>query len=228
VSGARAAPASCSVARFGGLSGAGTRPLLVELELGGSAAPWEALGFRVDEDGACRLGAVTLRFAGGDRGGLRGWTLAGAAGEGPVDGLPTRRLPSGDAPEAAPAHPNGALRLDHVVVMTPDLERTFAALAAAGLDLRRVRDAGTAEHPVRQGFYRAGEAILEVVGDVEPAGPARFWGLVAVVEGLDELAARPGDRLGTPRDAVQPGRRIATVREDAGLGLPVALMTPGS
>jgi hypothetical protein len=28
------------------------------------------------------------------------------------------------------------------------------------------------------------------------------------------------------KDAVQPGRRIATVRKQAGLGLPVALITP--
>jgi hypothetical protein len=32
--------------------------------------------------------------------------------------------------------------------------------------------------------------------------------------------------LGDIRDAVQPGRRIATVRREAGLGVPVALMTP--
>jgi hypothetical protein len=28
-----------------------------------------------------------------------------------------------------------------------------------------------------------------------------------------------------PKDAVQPGRRIATVSSEVGLGLPVALMT---
>ena len=199
---------------------AGARPILSELELGGEAAPWADLGFRVEGDGSVRVGAVTLRFAPAEGAGIRGWTLAGAQGDGPIDGLPTRRVPAA-APEEPPAHPNGALRLDHVVVMTPDLDRTFAALQAAGLDLRRVREAG--EH--RQGFYRVGEAILEVVGDVEPPGPARFWGLVVVVEDLDAVADRLGDRLGRARDAVQPGRRIATVRDAAGLGVPVALMT---
>jgi hypothetical protein len=29
-----------------------------------------------------------------------------------------------------------------------------------------------------------------------------------------------------PKDAVQPGRRISTVKASAGLGIPVALMTP--
>jgi hypothetical protein len=46
------------------------------------------------------------------------------------------------------------------------------------------------------------------------------------VTDLDAAAARLGDGLGTPRDAVQPGRRIATARGAAGLGVPLALMTP--
>ena len=35
-----------------------------------------------------------------------------------------------------------------------------------------------------------------------------------------------GERVGEVRDAVQPGRRIATLRRSAGLAIPVALMTP--
>jgi hypothetical protein len=58
------------------------------------------------------------------------------------------------------------------------------------------------------------------------AGPARFWGVVFVVGDLDELGERLGDHLGDPRDAVQPGRRIATLRSSAGTGLPVAFITP--
>lgn len=200
----------------------------MELEVCGPREPWERLGFRIDAAGTCRVGAVTLRFAGDGPGGVRAWTLAGARGDGPVDGLPTRRRSAGELPEPAAEHPNGALGLDHLVVMTPDLDRTFAALDAAGFDLRRTRDAGTPERPLRQGFYRAGEAIVEVVGDVPPPGPARFWGLVAVVRDLDALAERLGERLGLPRDAVQPGRRIATVRESAGLGVPIAFMTPAA
>jgi hypothetical protein len=47
-----------------------------------------------------------------------------------------------------------------------------------------------------------------------------------VVKELDALASRLGDRLGSIRDAVQPGRRIATLRESAGLGQAVAFMSP--
>ena len=45
---------------------------------------------------------------------------------------------------------------------------------------------------------------------------------------LDTTAASFGDHIGEVRAAVQPGRRIATLKRSAGLGLPVALMTPFS
>jgi hypothetical protein len=111
--------------------------------------------------------------------------------------------------------------------MTPDLERTSAAIhEATGCELKRIREVGE----MRQGFHRIGRGglIVELVERPEiEEGPARFWGLVLIVDDLDAACERIGPELiGAPKDAVQPGRRIATVREDAGLGLPVALMTP--
>jgi hypothetical protein len=47
-----------------------------------------------------------------------------------------------------------------------------------------------------------------------------------VTSDLDALAARLGDKLGPIRDAVQPGRRIATLRREAGSSVPIAFMTP--
>ena len=36
-----------------------------------------------------------------------------------------------------------------------------------------------------------------------------------------------GERIGTPRDAVQEGRQIATIRtKELGISVPIALMTP--
>ncbi len=80
---------------------------------------------------------------------------------------------------------------------------------------------------LRQGFFRLGEVILEAVehAKVEP-GPARFWGITFAVADLDAAAELLGEQLGSVRDAVQPGRRIATLRKQAGLGLPVALISP--
>ena len=61
-----------------------------------------------------------------------------------LDGLPWRAAAAvASAPPASrAAHPNGAVGIDHVVVVTPDFDRTAAALDTAGLGLRRVRDAG--------------------------------------------------------------------------------------
>ena len=199
---------------------------IAELVVGGAPAPWRELGFTVEGD-RLRVGSVTVRLDAAARRGLVGWRVRGLRG-GDLDGLPTTR--DGGAPPApAPAsiHPNRAMAIDHVVVMTPELERTAAALAAAGLQPRRRREAGSRERPVVQAFYRLGEVVLEVVGSSEaPSGPARFWGMVFTIADLDACAAALGERLGAVRDAVQPGRRIATVRPEAGLGLPVALMSP--
>jgi hypothetical protein len=47
-----------------------------------------------------------------------------------------------------------------------------------------------------------------------------------IVEDLDAACDVIGsERISPPKGAVQPGRRIATIRADVGLGLPVALMT---
>jgi hypothetical protein len=141
-----------------------------------------------------------------------------------VDGL-LEASPGPFQPGGTP-HPNGALLIDHVVVLTPDLERTTRALALIGVEQRRAREVETDEGRLRQGFFRLGEVILEVVAHPRvEAGPARFWGITFTVEDLDRCAELLADQLGSIRDAVQPGRRIATVRTSAGLGLPVALMS---
>jgi hypothetical protein len=124
--------------------------------------------------------------------------------------------------------------LDHVVAITPDLDRTVAALRAAGLDLRRIREEPTPAGAPKQAFFRLGEAILEVVQEppeaIQKGGgrerPAFFWGLALLAPDLEATASYLGDRVSEVRDAVQPGRRIATLRRSAGLALPVALITP--
>lgn len=192
------------------------------LLVGGPVEPWERLGLIVD-DGHVALFGTGLRITGEGDPGLRGWALSGLdADVNVVDGLATERVATA-APLLA-THPLGAFELDHVVVSTDSLERTCAAIGdATGAPLKRVRELGA----IRQGFHRLGGLVVEVVERAgQPAGPASFWGLVLNVEDLDAAAAFLGDLVGEPKDAVQPGRRIATVRADAGLGLPVALMSP--
>jgi hypothetical protein len=202
------------------------RPAVAELRVGDEPEVWTRLGFTLAADGTIRVGSVAIRPLGAAEGpGLLGWTLRDAATD-VLDGLPT--TVTTDPPAAAGTHPNGAIAVDHVVVATPDRVRTSAVLDAAGLGLRRVRTgAGTAERPLEQAFHRAGEVIVEVVGPPEPAGddPARFWGLVCTTTDLDAAAALLGEDLGPAKDAVQPGRRIATVRRTSGTTVPLAFLT---
>jgi hypothetical protein len=170
----------------------------------------------------CAVGSVRVKLEDGG-GGLLGWSLRDFLSA-ELDGLPTERS---EAPPPEPAdHPNGAARIDHVVVSSADLGRSTAALKAAGLPLRRIREPGEPGPPLRQAFFRLGEVILEVVESPQ-AGPgsAAFWGITFAVRDLDLCAALLGELLGEIGEAVQPGRRIATVRRSAGLGLPVALIS---
>ena len=82
-------------------------------------------------------------------------TLTGITGT-DLDGLKT--TVSNRPPAADPVpHPNGVTSIDHVVAITPVLDRTIAALQHAGLDLRRVRDEPSATGAPRQAFFRLGE-----------------------------------------------------------------------
>ncbi len=203
-----------------------------ELVLADGPECWTALGFTVVE-GCCQLGKVRLRLAGCGAGrGIVRWSLRAIAGV-ELDGLPTTRSQS-PVPAPAPVHPNGVLAIDHVVAMSPALERSVRALEAAGLDLRTIREQPTPAGAPRQAFFRLGAEILEVVqepdGAVERGGgsarPAWLWGLALTVEDLDRTVEGLGSHVGSIRPAVQPGRRIATLRRSAGLGIPVALMSP--
>jgi hypothetical protein len=203
-----------------------------EILVGDPPAAWEAAGFSVDADGTCRIGTVRVRLVGRD-GGKRilGWSLRGAPparlADGSLAGLPT------SASEAAPAdpatHPNGASYIDHVVLLTPDLARTTAALGAIGLEPRGERDTDSYGAPMRQVFFRLGEVILELIGQPGAAGAGEpgFFGLAITVDDLDAVAETLGDHLGGIKDAVQDGRRIATLRHrDLGMSVATALMTP--
>jgi catechol 2,3-dioxygenase-like lactoylglutathione lyase family enzyme len=192
---------------------------------------WSGCGFDVEGD-LCLVGGVRIRLVGGQRGkGLLGWSLRGVAST-ELDGLSTESSER-PSPDATPSHPNRVSALDHVVAISSDLDRTVAALQAAGLDLRRVREEPTPAGAPRQAFFRLGATILEVVQEpmeaTERAGgdrPAFFWGLAFVVPDLDAAVDFLGNRISEARAAVQPGRRIATLRRSAGLSVPVALITP--
>jgi catechol 2,3-dioxygenase-like lactoylglutathione lyase family enzyme len=206
-------------------------PTIDELLIADPPDDWRAAGFDVEGD-LCLVGTVRLRLGNPGRG-IVGWSVRGTATL-DLDGLPTTASTDPPPPASAEPHPNGTISIDHVVAFTPDLDRTTATLRAAGLDLRRVREEPTPGGAPRQAFFRMGDVILEVVQAPEgtriaedPSGPARLWGISFLVEDLERTVATLGDLLGEPRAAVQPGREIATLREEAGLGPAVAFMTGG-
>src|SRR5687768_6999552 len=162
-----------------------SRRELTGLTLGGSPEPWERFGFR-GVAGEIHVDGVTLRFDGAAEG-IAAWEIDGERGR-------------------SDEHPNGVTGIDHVVLLTRDLDAKVAELVEVGFDHRRT-------DPPRA-FFVLGPCLLELVqGDREG-----FWGITFVAPDVD--------RFGHAKDAVQPGRRITTVRGEAGLGLPVALITP--
>ncbi|MFC7505395.1 hypothetical protein [Nocardioides sp. GCM10030258] len=200
-----------------------------ELVIADAPEAWAAAGFTVDDDGVCRVGSVRLRLVGSAQGkGIVGWSLRGVPEDlTDVDGVVTT---VSDAPLVEPAHhANGVTYIDHVVLLSPDLSRTLGALGGIGLEPRRVRDGELGGMPVRQAFFRLGDVILEVVGSPDSAtdGPASLWGLTHTVDDIDATAAFLGDRTGPVKHAVQPGRRITTLRtREIGISVRTALISP--
>ena len=192
--------------------------ILRGLLVSGEATAWEALGFDVVGE-RFAAGEVTVRLAGRDTGsGVLGWELAPPVAD--MDGLAGVAV----GPAAPASHDNGVTGVDHVVVGTPDVERTTAALAAIGLEPRRTIEGARGDTGTIYRFFLLGTALLELIGPAVPTdeGPARFAGVAFVAPTLDGLPAG----FSAPRPAIQPGRRIATATREAGLGVPVAVMTP--
>lgn len=190
---------------------------------------WTRAGFTVDADAVCQVGGVGIRLVGRERGtGIVGWSLRGVLSDvHDVDGVPTTAT---DAPAVTPGtHPNGVTSVDHVVLLSPHLGRTVAALAALGVRPRRERDGELDGQPIRQIFFRLGEVIVEVVGAPHTPGdgPSTLWGMTYVVDDVEATAESFGDRTSPVKDAVQPGRRITTLRHrEFGMSVRTALISP--
>ncbi len=203
---------------------------LAALIVGGEISPWQLLGFDTDH-GSFRIADVAVHVTGGQQG-LVGWHVTSdRVGHVDIDGIPTELVPVAPTPEPTSRLGTASVvGLDHVVVNTDDPARTCAAIERElCLPVRRVRELGKG---VTQTFHKAENTVIEVVSGphIEHRG-ARLWGMVASVDDLEgfvaDAAARLGDEsISLPKPAVQPGRLISTVRSEAGLGVPFALMSP--
>jgi hypothetical protein len=218
-------------------------PRLLALTVSDAPEAMAGLGFVVDGV-SVRIGSTAIVCSGQDRAGrgITDWMLSADDGALPesIDGLLTGSITYGDASPTAvpepPTHPNGVVGIDHLVVMTPDIDRTVSAFEDLDMECRRRREgAAYGSTTMRQAFFWLGtgdaRVILEVVGPetVDPVkanDPARFFGLALTCRNLDSTAAFFGDLMKPPVDAVQKGRRIATLSSRAGLGVALALMSP--
>lgn len=200
--------------------------VLLELRVADTADSWAGAGFTADDD-AVVIGDTTIRLVGADEPrGIRSALVQGIDGE--VDGLPFAPGPA-DGANGSSQHSNGVVAIDHLVAMSPDMDRTTAALESAGLEARRTRRFEAGGTTRRQTFFWLGTTILELAGDdtAHGDGPAVLWGLALTCADLDATASALGDRVGAPKAAVQRDRRIATLRtRDLGISLPIALMSP--
>lgn len=186
---------------------------------------WTAAGFDVSGD-VCTVGGVYIRLVGRDRGtGIVGWSLGGIDAT-DLDGIPTMTSDSG--PAAPGVHPNGVTAIDHIVLLSPDLDRTVKALRAVGVQPRRERLGELGGRPIRQIFFRFGPVIIEVVGSPDTAreGPSALWGITYTVTDIDATAAYFDGRTTRVKDAVQPGRRITTVHhQEFGMSVRTAMLS---
>jgi len=204
-------------------------PQLVALTVADDAEAWRRAGFTVEVDGTCRIGSVDVRIREVPEEGNPGvqWTLELDEPTDSIDGIATD---VGTVSVAIPAtHPNGAVAFDHVVVMTPDLDRTVGALQSRGFEVTGTREGEAYGRPMRQAFFLLGDIVLDVAGPPAPDGdgPAQVFGVAVTVSDLGAAGALLGENLGDPKDATQPGRQVASVRSKAGLKTPVAFMSPG-
>lgn len=207
-------------------------PTINALVIADPPEAWAGAGFTVGDDGTCVVGHVRLQLVGrdGDRKRILSWSLRGVPdGMETVDGLATT---TSDEPMPSPVtHDNGAELIDHLVISSPNVDRTIAALNAVGVDTLRTRHVDPEQYgfEARQTFFRLGEVVLELIGPNEPQsdGPAAFFGLAYTVTDIDALPALYGEHLGRVKDAVQPGRRITTLRhKELGLSVATAFMSP--
>jgi hypothetical protein len=187
-----------------------------EIQVADPSDAWTRAGFTVDPEAVSRIGGVRIRLVGRAHGtGIIGWSLRGLGSDTSLDDLDGVATTRSNAVAAVPAtHANGVTAIDHVVLLSPDVRSTVQSLAAVGVDPRRERDGELGGRSIRQIFFRLGEVILEVVGSPEASteGPSTLWGITYVVADIDATASFFGDRTAPVKDAVQPGRRITTLR----------------
>lgn len=181
---------------------------------------WERAGFTVLRDAATRvdLGNLEICFAppptaigvpGTAQPGLWGWEIT------PADPDPGHPV---DA-----AQPNHITAVDHIVV--DGGPATVEHLESLGLALRRHRPVPSMGFD--QYFFRSSNVIVELISRPEAGPEWSIWGLALTSPDLDSTVEYLGTAISPAKPAVQPGRRIATIRTSSlNICTELAVMSP--
>ncbi len=146
---------------------------------------------------------------------------------GPLGGTP-------DSVTGGAADPKSLIRaLDHVVVMSADIEAT-RDFYRDNLGLRLALDRSFEQRGVRLIFFRIGGVTIEIGGRLDakrdPQGRDRFGGLAWQVVDIDAIHSRlssDGFDVSRIRDGNKAGTRVCTVREPVH-DVPTLLIEPVS
>ena len=196
---------------------------------------WSSVGFDVMElpngKPVCQVGNVQLLFDPTGKRGISGAAVYGMSGA--IDSLKFDKAPNitPSSIDACPrsVHPNGVTQIDHLVVTTPNCDRTTLAFEANGIHPRKIRTFGNDEAKMRQTFFWLGDVILELVGPhaSEDKGQTKFWGLALISDDLRTTSDYLGSRCTPIKPAVQSGRKITTIKtREIGITTPLAVMSP--
>ena len=199
-------------------------PTIAELHVGDDPSAWERLGFCINENRSL-IGRTEVVFSDGPKG-IHSWVLRNSMPSqfGPI---PTT-FTENPVPNPSIAHPNGSIGFHHVVLMVPAFDLGKTALSNAGVHVEQGRPFGSTEKAMLRSAPKMGDIELELIGpeSEDRSRHWQLWGLVIAVDDIDETSELLGDLLGQVKPAVQPHRRIATLKKEAELGVAVAFLGP--
>ena len=203
---------------------------LQRIVIGDDPDSWRSAGFSV-LDNEMVFGKTVVELAGTANGrGVLGWAIEGVTSN--IESI-TSIAPSGTTlaveQRTGLDNTNAVFAIDHVVIETGDLDRTVAAFTEVGIKERRQGQMTTSLGERRQSFLWAGRVIIEIVAPVtaDPNVAMRVWGLALVSANLATTSHVLAENMSEPRNAVQPGRKIATIDTSAlDISVPLVVMSP--
>lgn len=132
-------------------------------------------------------------------------------------------------PNLAANHPNG-LRLDHLVINSPNPERAIAHYGAR-LGIRFALDRTAEQFGTRFLFFKLDDLVLEVIhslkADNDPKANDEIWGLTWKVSDLEAAHIRlskSGAIVSEIRKGRKPGTKVFTAKSHTG-NIPTLLLT---